>query len=232
MSNLPVTLSSAGPPRYLYVFLDEAGNLDFSAKGTRYFLMGAVTQERPFLAHRPLDDLRHDIIEGGLDLEYFHAAEDRQAVRDRVFAAVSPHLATMRFDAVVVEKCKTGPALQDPHAFYPRMVGYLLRHILGQYRLTDFAEIIVITDRLPVQKKLSVFEKSIKITLASMLPADARYRLLHHDSKSHYCLQVADYLTWAVYRKWTLQDERSYRLIQPVIRSEFDIFRTGTTRYY
>lgn len=232
MTGLPAEPPPVPPPRYLYVFLDEAGNLDFSAQGTRYFIMGAVTQERPFRAHGPLDDLRHEIIEGGLDLEYFHAAEDRQAVRDRVFATMCPHLATFKFDSVVVEKCKTGPALQEPHAFYARMVGYLLRHILGKYRLADFAEIVVITDRLPVQKKRSVFEKSIKTTLVSMLPPDARYRLLHHDSKSHYGLQVADYLTWAVYRKWTLPDTRSYALIRSAIRSEFDIFRTGTTRYY
>lgn len=234
---MPAPIPGAGQvpmadSRYLYVFLDEAGNLDFSPQGTRYFLLGAITQERPFRAHAPLDDLRHQFNESGLDLEYFHASEDRQAVRDRVFAAVAPHLATMKFDAVVVEKRKTGPALQDAYAFYPRMVGYVLRHILGQYQLTDFAEVVVLTDRLPVQKKRESFEKSIKKTLSAMLPAGARYRLLHHDSKSHYGLQVADYLTWAVYRKWTLQDSRSYDLIRSAIRSEFDIFRTGTTNYY
>jgi hypothetical protein len=232
MSDLSSIARPVPPPRYLYVFLDEAGNLDFSLHGTRYFLMGAVTQERPFRAHGPLDDLRHDIIEGGLDLEYFHAAEDRQSVRDRVFATMNPHMGSLRFDCVVVEKCKTGPRLQSPEAFYPRMLGYLLRYILDRYHLSDFAEIVVITDRLPVQKKLSVFEKSIKAALVGMLPADARYRLMHHDSKSHYGLQVCDYITWAVYRKWTLQDVRSYGLIQPAIRSEFDIFQTGTVRYY
>lgn len=225
-------IPSPVPPRYLYVFLDEAGNLDFSPNGTRFFILGAITQERPFRCHGPLDDLRHEIIEGGLDLEYFHATEDRQAVRDRVFATISPHLPTLKFDAVVAEKRKTGPALQHPHAFYPRMVGYLLRYILNEYRLTDFAEIVVITDRLPVQSKRTVFEKSIKTTLAGMLPSEARYRLLHHDSKSHYGLQVADYLTWAVHRKWTLDDARSYDLIRPAIRSEFDLFRTGTRYYY
>jgi len=34
--------------RFLYIFLDEAGNLDFSHTGTRYFVLGGITKERPF----------------------------------------------------------------------------------------------------------------------------------------------------------------------------------------
>jgi hypothetical protein len=153
-------------------------------------------------------------------------------VRDRVYATLQPHLGALRFDSVVVEKRKTGPALQTEEAFYPRMLGYLLRFVLEQHRLGDFKEVIVFTDRLPVQKKRGAFEKTIKTTLAGILPASACYRLLHHDSKSHYGLQIADYLTWAVYRKWDRDDSRSYQLVQPAIRSEFDLFRTGTTYYY
>ena len=95
----------------------EYGESRFFAPRHALFFNGSrFLQERPFRAHGPLDDLRHDIIEGGLDLEYFHAAEDRQAVRDRAFAAMHPHMDAIKFDCVVVEKCKTGPALQVPQA--------------------------------------------------------------------------------------------------------------------
>ena len=40
------------PLRHLYLFLDEAGNLDFSPNGTRYFMLGSVTKERPFRAYQ------------------------------------------------------------------------------------------------------------------------------------------------------------------------------------
>jgi len=29
--------------RFLYIFLDEAGNLDFSVNGSRFFVLGSVT---------------------------------------------------------------------------------------------------------------------------------------------------------------------------------------------
>jgi hypothetical protein len=37
---------------FLYIFLDEAGNLDFSPTGTRYFILSSVAKERPFNAYK------------------------------------------------------------------------------------------------------------------------------------------------------------------------------------
>jgi hypothetical protein len=228
----PITATPTPLPRFLYVFLDEAGNLDFSAQGTKFFLLGAITKERPFNAYKELTELKYDLVELGTNLEYFHASENAQPVRNRVFDIIQRNLDGVRVDALVVEKRKTGPALQPVENFYPRMLGYLLRHILEKHDLKLFQEVIVFTDSLPVQKKRDAVEKAIKTTLANLLPASARYRVLHHDSKSNFDLQIADYCTWALYRKWDKADERSYQHIQPAVRSEFDIFHAGTNFYY
>ena len=220
------------PTRRLYIFLDEAGNLDFSPNGTRYFALGSVTKERPFHAYQELTELKYDTIEQGVDLEYFHAAEDKQATRNRVFGIIQKHLAGVRVDVLLVEKRKTAPAMQTNDQFYPHMLGQLIRAILAQHTLSDFAEVIVFTDRLPVQRKRSAIEKAVKLTLASCLPPATRYRVLHHDSKSNCDLQIADYCTWAVYRKWSLGDQRSFLLIAPAVISEWDFFQAETTAYY
>ena len=225
-------MSDTAPSRFLYVFLDEAGNLDFSATGTRFFLLGAVTKERPFHAYKELTELKYDLVELGTELEYFHASENAQPVRNRVFDIIRRNLAGARIDALVVEKRKTGPSLQTEEAFYPRMLGYLLKHILDQHDLRLFKEVIVFTDTIPVLKRRATIEKTIKTTLAGLLPPTARYRLMHHESKSNLDLQIADYCTWAVYRKWSANDLRSFEHIRPAVTSEFDIFRTGTRLYY
>ena len=71
-------------------------------------------------------------------------------------------------------------------------------------------------------------EKGVKMTLAAMLPATVRYRLLHHASKSNLDLQIADYCTWAIYRKWNAQDGRSLRRVQAAVRREWDVLQAGT----
>ena len=218
--------------RYLYIFLDEAGNFDFSPGGTKYFMLSAVSKERPFRAYQELTELKYNLVEGGRDIEYFHASEDQQAVRDRVFAIIQSHLNGIRLDSLVVEKRKVGPALRAEEHFYPRMLWYLLRYIFKGYDLAKYAGVIVFTDRIPVNKKRNAVEKAVKITLAKMLPTGVRYRILHHASKSNMDLQIADYCNWAIYRKWDGGDLRSYKLIQSVVVSEFDIFQKGDTFYY
>ncbi len=218
--------------RVLYIFLDEAGNFDFSPSGTPYFILGSLTKERPFHAYQELTELKYDLIEQGTDVEYFHAAEDRQEVRNKVFSIIGARLEGCTVDATIIEKRKTGPSLQDTAKFYPKMLGYHLRYILERVDWCGVAEVVVITDRIPVTKKRRAVEKAVKQTLSEMLPKGAIYRVMHHDSKSNFDLQIADYCTWAIQRKWTQMDERSYRLIAPVVRSEFDIFQTGTFNHY
>lgn len=218
--------------RVLYIFLDEAGNFDFSPSGTPYFILGSLTKERPFQAYQELTELKYDLIEQGTDMEYFHAAEDRQEVRNKVFGIIAGRLEGCTVDATIIEKRKTGPSLQDTTKFYPKMLGYHLRYILGRVDWCGVAEVVVITDRIPVTKKRRAVEKAVKQTLSEMLPKGSIYRVMHHDSKSNFDLQIADYCTWAIQRKWTQSDERSYRLIAPVVRSEFDIFQTGTFNHY
>lgn len=218
--------------KFLYVFLDEGGNLDFSRNGTRYFIITSVTKERPFKVYQALTDLKYDLAEQGLCLEYFHACEDRQIVRDEVFKIIQSHIDGARIDCVIAEKCKTGPALQDEVKFYPKMMGYLLRYILKGVNLSQYQEVLVFTDAIPIEKKKNAIQKAIKEVLAEMLPVNAKYRIFHHDSKSNFDLQVVDYCNWAIYRKYAKEDERSYSKIAGAVKSEFEIFKNGSREYY
>jgi len=218
--------------RILYIFLDEGGNLDFSPTGTKYFVLTALSKERSFEAYKSLCELKYDLIELGVEIEYFHAAEDTQAVRNGVFDIIQKHIDQTRLDSLIVEKRKTGPALRGEERFYPEMLGYVLRYVVNGYDLSRFAKVIVFTDSIPVQRKKRAIEKAIKKVLSRMLPAGVVYEIFHHASKSNFDLQIADYCNWAIYRKWEIKDMRSYTLIKKVIVSEFDIFRGGTKLYY
>lgn len=219
-------------PRPLYLFLDEGGNLDFSPSGTRNFTLTCVAARRPFAWDNLLNEFRYDLLEQGLDIDRFHATEDRQAVRDRVFGIIQASMADVRVDCVVVEKAKTEPWFRDDKHFYPQTAGYLLKHVIGQLADASVSELIVMTDRLPHNKKRQAVEKAVKLTLVEMLPEGIRYRLCHHESMSCYGLQVADYFNWAIYRAWEQRDQRSLVLIGEVVKSQIDIFEGGDTYYY
>jgi len=181
---------------------------------------------------QPLASLKYDQLELGLNIECFHASEDKQIVRNQVFGIIANNLDKFRIDSLIVDKCKTVPGLQKMENFYPEMVGYLLRYVLGSIKPDSYKEIIVITDKLPFNKKRRAIEKAIKITLAQTLIGQPPYRVLHHEAKSCFNLQISDYCNWAIYRKYDKNDKRSYSIISSAIKSEFSIFRYGTKKYY
>ncbi|MFH1563495.1 MAG: DUF3800 domain-containing protein [Nitrospirota bacterium] len=218
--------------QYLYIFLDESGNLDFSIKGTKYFVLTGISKTRPFEVYKEMAELKYDLIESGLDVEYFHASEERQVVRDKVFEIVKKHLGGIRIDSLIIEKRKTGKALQSEEKFYPEMMGYLLKYVLNRANLSEIKGVLIFTDSIPIKRKREAIEKSIKKVLKRVLPGTLNYRIFHHASKSNFDLQIIDYCSWAIYRKWESNDSRSYVYIENAIKSEFDIFKTGFTYYY
>ncbi|GAB4284418.1 MAG: hypothetical protein Kow0067_06280 [Coriobacteriia bacterium] len=214
----------------VYMYFDEAGNFDFSRQGTAVFCMTCVVLHRPFALHEPLLSAKYDILEAGLDLEYFHATEDRQWVRNRVFEAVGAHLPDINAYSAILTKNRTNPSLRAPEVFYQRAFEWLVKYACP--RAVDCSHVVAITDQLPIKKLRGAAAKGLKPHLKAHLPSDVRFDLFHHQAKADLNLQVADYISWAIYRKWNNGDRRSYDLISGCVRSEGDLFRYGDQVYY
>ena len=214
-----------------YIFLDESGNFDFESPETRYFVMTSVSMYRPFPVCEALDSCKHDFLEDGLDIEYFHCSPDKNHVRERVMGLIADHLEDMRIDSLIVEKRETPPELREERRFYLETLVRLLKNVLPEEQVLNTEQVIVITDAIPVKKNRKAFEKVIKDTLAEKLKRGVKYRVLHHSSRSHYGLQVADYCCWAVFRKWQRGETAHYDRIKGAVRNEFSIFRNGRNGY-
>lgn len=137
-----------------------------------------------------------------------------------------------RADSVIGKERKTHPSLQPPEKFYPRMLGYLLHHVVDAFDPKSITKVIVITDRIPITRKRRAVEKAVKATLTQMLTSSVPYQILHHESRSSPSLRVVDYVCWAISRKWERCDPAWYEVIRPAIKSEFDIFQRGVRMYY
>jgi hypothetical protein len=138
-------------------------------------------------------------------------------VRDQVFRILRD-CAPFDLDFLIVEKADIPEAEREPTAFYPRFGHALIETVLAHFT-EDGEPIVVITDRLPVKRHRNAVEKAFKIAIRQTL-GDRAFTIVHHASAAHGGLQAADYCLWAVQRKWKTGDERSYRLIADLIRSE------------
>jgi len=217
---------------FLYIFIDEGGNLEFSDKGTQYFTLTALSKIRPFIIYEPLVNLKYDLWEKSIDFEYFHATEDTQTTRDEVFKLISNNLSRFTIDTIIVEKRKTNPSIQVHHLFYKKIFEILLKYVLERYR-DKYSNIFIITDTIPIKKKRSEIQKAIKLFITSFTKdMDTKYTIHHYSSKSDINLQIVDYFNWAIFRKWERTDNRSYKIIRDAIFSEFDVFETGDKYIY
>jgi hypothetical protein len=210
-------LTPPPPPALpLYLYFDEAGDLDFGRSGTSFFLCGILATYDPWPLMRELPQLRERLFRGQFIPQAFHAAEDKQAVRDAVFSLIC-ELGGFDMHVFVFEKAEVPPSHRDQATFYTFAADFALRMVL-EWHPTD-EPIYVITDTLPLRGKREAVVKGFKASLAALLRGRL-FQIEHHSSGSQACLQAADYLTWAVFKKWERRDTRSYEQVRDFLAQE------------
>ncbi|OWJ71402.1 hypothetical protein CDV50_10380 [Haematobacter massiliensis] len=214
------------------MFSDEAGCFTF-ARGpniSRYFIIGTVTTS-DLKAAEALRELRRELIwSDGYDLgEFFHATSDKQNVRDRVFAEIVKH--DFRIQATICEKSKAQPQVKKSRSrFYQYPWFYHMKHGITP-RLTRGDELHVTAASIGSKKEKDTFCGAVEDAVGQMVKKGA-WRVDFRPSQADEYLQVADYATWAIQRKWEKGDTRSYDQIKDRITYEYNLWERGTTHYY
>lgn len=192
-----------------YLFIDEAGNLDFSPSGSKLFIFICLTGELRASGLLRLHGLRKDMLRRGWDIEYFHASENKPCVRFEVFEALRDCHVTGKVMALAVEKSAIPENERDAGAFYAKFLALAIGHTIG---VAD-EEHVIVTDSMPIQKKRKAVEKALRGVFAH---SHTRTRIYHHASKSHPELQCVDYFGWAIWRHLTKGESLQGRIPEAI----------------
>lgn len=213
----------------VYLFSDEAGNFDFSNGhgASKFFILGTVTMADTSVGI-DLIELRRELAWKGVGLESsFHATEDKQVVRDKVFDLLDG--ADFRADFTIFEKRKTRPHRQAEEPFY-KLAWYMHMKHVGPLVVGARDELLVVAATIGTKKRRQAIRDGIGDVISQV--TSRPWIVAFWSADSDPCLQIADYCTWAVQRKWESGDTRAYDLIAPKIRTEFDMFQWGQDYYY
>ena len=214
-----------------YIYADEAGNFDFSNKpgASRYFILTTVLIDDHQIESELLD-LRRELVWENHNLPGpFHATTDQQVVRDRVFELLSRH--DFRVDATIFEKRKVLPRVaHEEEVFYRYAWFYHMNHIARRVG-TAPDELMVIASSIGTKRKFMNFRYAVQEVIHQTSPTGS-IRVDMWPAAVEPCLQAADYCCWAIQRKWERGDFRSYDLLRPKIRSEYDLLAPQSTVYY
>ena len=81
------------------------------------------------------------------------------------------------------------------------------------------------------RKTRGQFHQAVQSVVQQVSPC-RRFRVAFWPAKSDPCLWVADYCTWASQREWERGDTTYLDLLRSKVKSNYDIWATGTTLYY
>ncbi len=215
----------------LYIFVDEAGDMDFSSKGSKYYMFNFLVKNRPFNLHEKIANYRYELLERNLynqdstrlDLESFHAHKDNKYIKQKFFEIISSFdERNVKAYSYILEKPKVIPSKRKvKEHFYINNLSYSIQRLLDILNIdTNF---IIITDRLPIaknrSKQIGALKKGIKGYIRQR-GLDIRYDIFHHCSASSANLQIVDYISWAIFRKYEHGDDSYYDKIKTYILAE------------
>ena len=214
-----------------YIYADESGNFDFSRKtgASRYFLLTTVVINDHSVESELLE-LRRELAWEGVELSgSFHATTDKQRVRDRVFDILRRH--EFRIDATILEKRKAEPQIRSTDLRFYKQAWFHHMQYVAPRVVSPQDELLVVAASIGNKRKQNAYLSAIQDVLDQTSPANPT-RAKMWDADSDPCIQLVDYCSWAIQRKWELSDFRSYQLIHDKVHSEFDLFWSESTVYF
>lgn len=226
-----------------YIFIDEAGDMDFSEKGSKYYLFNFLVKKRPFTLHEHISSYRYELLEKNLNpnmnsrlnIEYFHANNDNKHIKNELFDIISTFdKGNVKVYSYILEKEKVHPNKRElKEHFYIDNLIYSIGKLLEKINLDS--NFIIITDNLPVASNRKKQEKALKLGVANYIKEhqlNVRYDIFHHCSASSVNLQIIDYVGWAINRKYEHNDDTYYQKIESYILSEDIVTKDREKKYY
>lgn len=209
----------------VYIFFDEAGDLDFSKNGSKYYMFNFLIKKRPFNLHEIISNYRYSLLERNLDplndkrldIESFHACHDNKYIKSEIFKLIS----TFSTDDVqaysyILEKPKVTPTKrEEKDKFYVENLNLAIKKLLDKLNINK--NLIIITDRLPIhknkKKQIGALKRGIKEYIKDK-KLEIRYDIFHHCGASSVNLQIVDYISWAIFRKYEQNQDIFYKQIE------------------
>ena len=214
-----------------YIFSDEAGCFTFrrAPNISKYFIVCTLTTGSCDVGHSLLN-LRRKLVWDGAPLgNYFHASTDKQIVRDAVFEEICKH--PFFIQATIMEKSKARPQVSiSKDRVYKTGWYFHFKHSLEPHTNPN-DEYQITAASIGTKKSQAVFTNAVNDVIQQHLPRD-QWATFFCAAAADPCLQVVDYCTWAIQRKWERGDVQSYNLIKDRITYEYDLWSHGTKHQY
>ncbi len=226
-----------------YIFIDESGKPEiFSTKGvnlviskhaSKYLILSAVRSNNQLELQQQITNFKLQLLQdeklvkifsSTYSLDNFHASNDYPEIRKKFYKFIKT--LNIKIDVLVVEKLKCYYSLQNnPGRLYGFMSGQLLKNICHQ---ADSTEIIFSRkdSKLKLRQELEIEVERVRLNYMQNhqeLNGNFKLSYFHNPHYTHGGLQVADYISYAVFQLFERENDKWYKLIEFKIGKIYDI---------
>ena len=185
------------------IFLDESGDLG-PGRGTRFFVIAAIATASRKSLEVCVKRVRK---RKRITTSELKAQQSTDAVRESMLNGLD-QLDIMIFSAAI----DTSRLLKDSKAERNKVYNHLASTAIG-HCLANRAATSLIVDRRGDKVVREAFDDYIRNIFGNI-------DITHPDSQQDKALQAADFIAWAIRRKYDTGDDRFYKLIAGRIQSE------------
>ena len=227
-----------------YFFVDESGDPVFYNKKKKLIIekagvapilmIGYIRTNHPEILRKELSNLRKKFIDSGFYDEYpsfkktkiaFHAKDDVPEIRKEVFDLISK----LNFMAMIVVARKKESIFEKRHKkntnkFYFDIVQKLFKESLHKSKKN-----VIYFSRKDNKTRQKLFDDAIelaKLTFSNEndIEVNSHIEVLIQTPSDETCLQIIDYVNWAIYRAYTKGEMRYFNIIKDKIALIHDIY--------
>jgi len=230
----------------VYYFVDEAGDPAFYNKHgefivgkegcSKILMLGFIETEEPKIMRHELENVREkvrndsylkDIPSVQKTLLHFHATDDCSEVRQEIYKC----LKRLNFKAQFVVARKIEGVFRkykcDENKFYDTLITKLFKNVLhrSENNFIYFSKRGSKNRQEPLEKAIehakNSFERKFLIKIKSNTTIQSQV------PTGEPCLQVIDYMNWAIYRVFLKREMRYFSFIKDKVSFVWDIYDNG-----
>lgn len=212
----------------MYVYIDESGDLGFSLKSSRYFVVAYLILDYPFEVAKVMKRLLkklHERKEYARRCNELKYSNSKDTVRRKVLEKICK--CNMEIGFVVLEKAKVKPELKKKTTVLYNfvIVDTVMRNILP--KLTSNDKLCIIVDKTLSRLSKNVFNMYAINKASWLLSVQWRQReqirlsnieVRHENSQREPCLQAVDFLAGACFHKYEHDNDCYFRIIENKVK--------------
>jgi len=202
-----------------YIFLDESGDLGFKDKSSKFFTITLMCCDvkTEVEVNRIIKKIRKNLLKKKMK----NTSELKgNNSTDRIRFAVLNKAVEKNIEiyTIILDKSKIYDYLKNSK---DKLYNYTANLILNECSLNDGKFKLIVDKRGGVV--VNDFDRYIKFKMNNK-NSNCEIDVEHKNSNREGCLQVLDFISWAIFRKYELNDERYYNIIKRRITTEKHMF--------